>query len=460
MSWDTFCWRLLVAAFAAVTWPGPAAAQIPPPNIQAILQKQQSGQRLTEEEAKALVAWSQSLSQMFQGGAGPSAGPGATPSALNIHDEESATAALDGRAIWESELWPVFSHPRCINCHGLVNPVTGENHGGGRIPGVETTPNGGIRDALPCFQCHTAGATWYEEPKLFVPEPTAAWELPPRDMWFAGRSSTEVCARISKDIRSDPSSLVRHFQEDPRIKLGFVGLRGMDERSPAWDVVQPAEPPPLTHEQFLAALRKWVQIGGGSCGWTGTITYVRKEITDQPLPSGTYHEESEVETRLDVTANHATGTARFTGNSRGQRPAHLMCTLANGTGQVALPLMGSKQAATETTSGTANDTGTVRVVRTPDGRYSLNFPIFRIPVSSERTLGAPDRPTPNIPSNWATCTAGGSETSNDVHSKSRGSLKGSGAPNTNRLSGSVSKTTTDPDGTTLTITGTWDLHTP
>ena len=71
MSWDTFGWRLLVAAaFAAVMWPGPARAQIPPPNIQAILQKQQSGQQLTEEDAKALVAWSQSLSQMFQGAAG------------------------------------------------------------------------------------------------------------------------------------------------------------------------------------------------------------------------------------------------------------------------------------------------------------------------------------------------------------------------------------------------------
>ena len=32
-------------------------------------------------------------------------------------------------------MMPTFQTPRCINCHGEVNPFTGENHGGGRIEG-------------------------------------------------------------------------------------------------------------------------------------------------------------------------------------------------------------------------------------------------------------------------------------------------------------------------------------
>src|SRR5262245_42679 len=32
-----------------------------------------------------------------------------------------------------SEMMPVFTHARCINCHGAVNPTTGAAHGGGVI---------------------------------------------------------------------------------------------------------------------------------------------------------------------------------------------------------------------------------------------------------------------------------------------------------------------------------------
>jgi hypothetical protein len=33
----------------------------------------------------------------------------------------------EGLALF-SKMMPVFTSPRCVNCHGDTNPVTGENH--------------------------------------------------------------------------------------------------------------------------------------------------------------------------------------------------------------------------------------------------------------------------------------------------------------------------------------------
>src|SRR5512134_359278 len=34
------------------------------------------------------------------------------------------------RNYW-TQLYTVFTHPRCLNCHGATDPDSGENHGGG-----------------------------------------------------------------------------------------------------------------------------------------------------------------------------------------------------------------------------------------------------------------------------------------------------------------------------------------
>ena len=45
-----------------------------------------------------------------------------------------------------SSLYPIYSHQRCVNCHGAVNQPSGTNHGGG------TNPN--------CASCHTQPPGW------------------------------------------------------------------------------------------------------------------------------------------------------------------------------------------------------------------------------------------------------------------------------------------------------------
>ena len=45
-----------------------------------------------------------------------------------------------------ASLYPIYSHQRCVNCHGAVNQPFGNNHGGG------TNPN--------CTSCHTNPPGW------------------------------------------------------------------------------------------------------------------------------------------------------------------------------------------------------------------------------------------------------------------------------------------------------------
>jgi len=59
------------------------------------------------------------------------------------------------------KMLPVVRHPRCMNCHGGVNPADSTKHGGGAIT-VEA-----------CEQCHTD---------------VSHWDLPGRDHFFVGRS--------------------------------------------------------------------------------------------------------------------------------------------------------------------------------------------------------------------------------------------------------------------------------
>ena len=53
---------------------------------------------------------------------------------------------------------PTLSNPRCSNCHGGTNALTGDNHGGGEVSDVSVDENG---DMLPgtlsneqCVDCH------------------------------------------------------------------------------------------------------------------------------------------------------------------------------------------------------------------------------------------------------------------------------------------------------------------
>src|ERR1700716_4102131 len=89
------------------------------------------------------------------------------------------------------EMMPVFSSPRCANCHGGVNPVSGANHEPGPVADSTRLSNGdmGFDEQAVCQECHTAGPS--------------NWRTAPGAMGFVGKSTHTLCRQIRKTTGLD-----------------------------------------------------------------------------------------------------------------------------------------------------------------------------------------------------------------------------------------------------------------
>ena len=172
---------------------------------------------------------------------------------------------LDDSLARFSKLMPVFMHDRCVNCHGDVNPFTGDNHEGGALDAAEAAPllgpdgNQILRPNFsngPCTKsgCHSASHARF-------------WALAPKEMRFSGHTADSLCRQIQQTPRFNKALLLKkHFHEDELIMAAFIGERGFPDRSP--------EPPGMSAAEFVLAADRWLD---GSedipcSGWVGTIT--------------------------------------------------------------------------------------------------------------------------------------------------------------------------------------------
>lgn len=163
-------------------------------------------------------------------------------------------------------MMPAFSHPRCMNCHGVTDPISGANHGGGKIavgpqaPGKNiTTPAGnGV-----CLDCHTA---------LVAKDPSGSergpWRIAPAQMSFVGKDTKAICQQVAEFGFPDPALgtefFQRHVAGDDLIGLAFVGRSG--------DAAKTSSPPPMGRPQFVQLAMKWATDGRHGCGCTGPTT--------------------------------------------------------------------------------------------------------------------------------------------------------------------------------------------
>ena len=167
----------------------------------------------------------------------------------------SRATQTEGAAAW-SQIYSVLTHPRCINCHTATNhPQQGDDrhrHFANVVRGVEGK---GVA-ALQCVSCHQQ----VNADTTGVPG-ASGWHLAPLSMkWQDGNdrilSSAEVCKEVTDRSRNhglDGPGLLKHHSEEPLVLWAFEPGRGTDGR--------PRTLPPLTHDQFVAATRLWVDAG-------------------------------------------------------------------------------------------------------------------------------------------------------------------------------------------------------
>jgi hypothetical protein len=192
-----------------------------------------------------LLAWSSSQAATAQAAASPN----------RVSQANSRTARVEGLAAWE-QIYSVLTHPRCINCHTATNyPQQGDDrhrHFANVVRGAEGK---GVA-ALQCVSCHQeANADTTGVPGA------RGWHLAPLSMkWQDGKdrilSSALVCSAVtdrSKNHDLDGPKLLEHHTEEPLVLWAFQPGRGIDGR--------PRTLPPLTHDEFVAATRQWVDAG-------------------------------------------------------------------------------------------------------------------------------------------------------------------------------------------------------
>ena len=163
--------------------------------------------------------------------------------------------AAEGLAAWQ-QVYSVLTSPRCINCHTATShPQQGDDRHRHFANVVRGSDGMGV-PALQCVTCHQGS----NADSTGVPG-GHHWHLAPLSMQWQDLndkvlSSAEVCRAVidrSKNSNLDGQGLLKHHEEEPLVLWAFQPGRRIDGT--------PRTLPPLTHEQFVAATRTWVEAG-------------------------------------------------------------------------------------------------------------------------------------------------------------------------------------------------------
>ncbi|HEY0781106.1 MAG TPA: hypothetical protein VGE98_01525 [Thermoanaerobaculia bacterium] len=147
----------------------------------------------------------------------------------------------------------MLTSPRCIDCHTATSyPQQGDDRHR-HFANVVRGPEGKGVPALQCLTCHQES----NADSTGVPG-GRGWHLAPLSMRWQDPSdrvlsSSEVCRAITDRAKNhglDGPGLVKHHEEEPLVRWAFQPGHRIDGTL--------RTPPPLTHDEFVAATRTWV----------------------------------------------------------------------------------------------------------------------------------------------------------------------------------------------------------
>ena len=175
----------------------------------------------------------------------PAAGSGTrkTANISSSRDEAASRAAF-------LAAYPVFMHPRCMNCHPAGDvPLQGEDSHP-HLQNVKRGPDGRGLYALKCRNCHQDQNLSGEGMPPGHPE----WRLPPANMRmvFQGKTPAELARQLKDPKRNGGKTLeeiIKHVSDDSLV------------RQSGWSPAEGKSKPPLTHEEFTARIREWIAKG-------------------------------------------------------------------------------------------------------------------------------------------------------------------------------------------------------
>lgn len=140
----------------------------------------------------------------------------------------------------------VLMHPRCMNCHQAEAPRQTDArllHSQGISRGMDGRGAVGQR----CVTCHQAT----NAARGAVPG-AVNWHLAPASMSWQGLSAGEICRQIKDPARNGnrrtAEQVIEHMSSDPLVLW-------------AWQPGGGRSLPPMSHDDFVKALRVWADQG-------------------------------------------------------------------------------------------------------------------------------------------------------------------------------------------------------
>ncbi|WP_152682000.1 hypothetical protein [Chromobacterium subtsugae] len=144
------------------------------------------------------------------------------------------------------EVAKVLQSPRCMNCHTVTDfPRQGDDrHPHAQL--IRRGPDNMGAPSLMCMACHQAA----NSADGLVPG-APNWHLAPLAMGWEGLSGGQICRRLLDKTRNgnrDVPALVAHMTADPLVQW-------------AWKPGAGRATPPLSQQDFHAAVRRWADSG-------------------------------------------------------------------------------------------------------------------------------------------------------------------------------------------------------
>lgn len=192
----------------------------------------------------------------------------------DVEMQVTKISLLDDPLVRFGKLMPVFTHPRCANCHGHTNPFAGSQNNPSRNHPDDVEPDAGRGPLVSPQGDHITGRN--QECLVCHDAPDATlWRLAPTRMDFRGLNTRNATLALCRQIEAEQRTSAKfrdHLITDPLQVVAFNGTKGI---SPDPGVqVAAGDKPPMTQLDFFNASEAWLK---GSedipCnGWVGTIT--------------------------------------------------------------------------------------------------------------------------------------------------------------------------------------------
>jgi len=227
----------------------------------------------------------------------------------------------------------VLNEPRCVNCHGGVNPYMNGigldprdptapaslvAHGGGAI---QKSKDGTIE--AECMDCHNNMAQKRDG------SPTRQWMLAANFHSFVDKDATSLCRQFKRSLGS-ADEFLGHIKDDNGgnnfAQTAFNGNRGLNADQyldPGGPTYVAPKPPSISHDAFIKLGQDWVNAMGGKfqgdegCGcepthdnWSGMIRYVVDNKGDEGHEQWSDWSNSSI-SKVTISLKNGVGTVRY-----------------------------------------------------------------------------------------------------------------------------------------------------